>query len=419
MKKIILFVAVVVMAFSALAQTPKISYQAVVRDANNRLVTNTPVTVDVEITYGSNTYTETGINTTTNANGLMSLMIGNASGYDNIVWKNATIKTTVSFNNSVIESTTNVMAVPYALNAKYVEDVNPNASTIQAIYNKLQADSLSLANGTKNLTDKVRADSLALGALIDANSTDINNLQNADASLGQRITADSTNLANFKNKVRADSLALGTLIDKNKVAIVDSSAHIRAEMSSNVDNLQSQITNNDNDITNLQNSDVTISNRITADSAALHNALKDTASAIRATVNTKANAADVYTKYETYTKAEVDNLIEELRNLINNSPKMMQEHFVIHEDQSTTETVFTLSKAIKTDFIYRMYVNGVMVGGNHNGVLSPVDFEEKEVKYDGTHNGNYKLKEGDVVTIVYWYIQTSTSSESSTIIIEF
>ncbi len=332
------------MAFSALAQTPKISYQAVVRDANNRLVTNTPVTVDVTITYGSNTYTETGINTSTNANGLMSLMIGNASGYDNIVWKNATIKTKVSFGNSVIESTTNVTAVPYALNAKYAEDVDPDASTIQAIYNKLQADSLSLANGIKNLTDKVRADSLALGALIDANSTDINNLQNADASLGQRITADS---------------------------------------------------------------------------ATLHNALKDTASAIRATVNTKANAADVYTKYETYTKAEVDNLIEELRNLINNSPKMMQEHFVIHEDQSTTETVFTLSKAIKTDFIYRMYVNGVMVGGNHNGVLSPVDFEEKEVKYDGTHNGNYKLKEGDVVTIVYWYIQTSTSSESSTIIIEF
>ena len=363
MKKIILFVAVVVMAFSALAQTPKISYQAVVRDANNRLVTNTPVTVDVTITYGSNTYTETGINTSTNANGLMSLMIGNASGYDNIVWKNATIKTKVSFGNSVIESTTNVTAVPYALNAKYAEDVDPNASTVQAIYNKLQADSLALANSIKNLTDKVHADSLALGALI----------------------------------------------DRNKTAIVDSSAHIRAEMSSNVDNLQSQITNNDNDITNLQNSDVTISNRITADSAALHNALKDTASAIRTTVNMKANAADVYTKTETYTKEEVDALIAELRNLINNSPKMAQEHFVMPENQPTTETVFTLSKTIKTDCIYRIYINGVMVGGSNNDVLLPLANEENKVKYDGTKNGNYKLKAEDVVTIVYWYIEDDST----------
>ena len=46
MKKLILIAAMAMTFFAVSAQTSKIKYQAVVRDNNNRLVTNTAVTAD-------------------------------------------------------------------------------------------------------------------------------------------------------------------------------------------------------------------------------------------------------------------------------------------------------------------------------------------------------------------------------------
>ena len=126
MKKLILIAAMAMTFFAVSAQTPKIKYQAVVRDNDNRLVTNTAVTADVTVTYGSNTYTETGLAATTNANGLLTLEIGNASGFEAIDWSNATITTTVSFGSQTIENTATATAVPYALNAGIASDLDPN-----------------------------------------------------------------------------------------------------------------------------------------------------------------------------------------------------------------------------------------------------------------------------------------------------
>lgn len=350
MKKVLFFLMVLFFAANVFAQNgnDRISYQAVVRNSDNRLVYNENLTVTVTITNvpgGPVVYSETH-NVTSNANGLVSLLVGNGTehtgNWNDIQWKTAQLSTRIvkaGTQELLAEQDMPLTAVPYARYADYTEQVNPEATTVQNIYNKMHADSL------------------ALGTLIDANATAIN------------------------NRIATDSAALHT-------ALIDTAAAIRGSMSTQANRLQANI-----------------------DTASSHvrGALIDTASAIRATVNTKANAADVYTKYETYTKAEVDNLIEELRNLINNSPKMIQEHFVIHEDQSTTETVFTLSKAIKTDCIYRVYVNGVMVGGSNNGALLPVANEENKVKYDGTKNGDYMLKADDVVTIVYWYIEDNST----------
>lgn len=156
MKKILLFSALIITCFVAWAQTPKISYQAVVRDANNRLVTNTAVTVDVTITYGSNTYSESGLTATTNANGFLSLLIGNASGFDAIDWKNATIMTAVTFDGHTIESTTPVTATPYALNAGFASDLDPNGTALTAVYNKIQSDSIVLHEALKDTATAIR-----------------------------------------------------------------------------------------------------------------------------------------------------------------------------------------------------------------------------------------------------------------------
>ena len=67
---------------SALAQAPqKMSYQAVIRNSSNALITSTPVGMKISILQGSATGTVAYVeiynpNPVTNANGLVSLEIG-------------------------------------------------------------------------------------------------------------------------------------------------------------------------------------------------------------------------------------------------------------------------------------------------------------------------------------------------------
>ena len=82
MKKTLLLIALMLCcATTIFAQNDKISYQAVVRDTENKLVANKTVEVTVNIYNGDATtaaYTETQ-RATTNLNGLVSLLIGNSS----------------------------------------------------------------------------------------------------------------------------------------------------------------------------------------------------------------------------------------------------------------------------------------------------------------------------------------------------
>lgn len=156
MKKLILIAAMAMTFFAVSAQTSKIKYQAVVRDNNNRLVTNTAVTADVTVTYGSNTYTETGLAATTNANGLMTLEIGNGSGFEAIDWSNATITTTVSFGSQTIENTVTATAVPYALNAGIASDLDPNGTALTTVYSKIQSDSTAAYEALKDTATALR-----------------------------------------------------------------------------------------------------------------------------------------------------------------------------------------------------------------------------------------------------------------------
>lgn len=171
MKRLLLFTVLTNIFLAAAAQAPKILYQAVLRDANNRLVTNTAVTVDVTITYGSDTYSETGLATTTNANGLFSLEIGSVSGYEAIKWDNATIKTVVTFGANTIENTTPVTAVPYALNAKLATDVNPNSTALTAIYGNVRNDSTVLSGALKDTANTIRNEIPAAQVNTDWNAT--------------------------------------------------------------------------------------------------------------------------------------------------------------------------------------------------------------------------------------------------------
>jgi hypothetical protein len=102
------------------------SYQAVVRDAVSKLVTNQPVGMRISILQGSASgatiYTETQT-PSTNANGLISIEIGNGTGFDVIDWSTGPyfIKTETDpagGTNYSISGTSQILSVPFALYSK-------------------------------------------------------------------------------------------------------------------------------------------------------------------------------------------------------------------------------------------------------------------------------------------------------------
>ncbi|MBP5372144.1 MAG: hypothetical protein J6Y55_09520 [Bacteroidales bacterium] len=127
MKRIITCFAILTATIlSAFAQIPQtFSYQAVVRDNNNRLVVEQPMEVYVQILQGSDdgfvVYSEKHY-TGTNQNGLMTFELGGGETTNNfasIDWSNAPyfVRTIISFDDVIIPSVTPLLAVPYALYA--------------------------------------------------------------------------------------------------------------------------------------------------------------------------------------------------------------------------------------------------------------------------------------------------------------
>ena len=137
MKKHLLFFAILMIAVVSLfAQAPqKFSYQAVVRNAGNALVTNQNVAVRISIIqgneFGASVYVETH-NTTTNANGLMTIEVGDGipvtGSFANIDWGNGPffLKSEIDpdmGNNYSITGIQQLLSVPYALYADQAVNV--------------------------------------------------------------------------------------------------------------------------------------------------------------------------------------------------------------------------------------------------------------------------------------------------------
>jgi hypothetical protein len=130
MKRIFTLLALAAFTLPLLAQSPDLmSYQAVLRNAENNLITNQAVAVQISILQGTPNGTSvfTEVHTlSTNANGLISLVIGDGFGDDlsTIDWSAGPyfIKTETDpagGSNYTISSTTQLMSVPYA---KYADE---------------------------------------------------------------------------------------------------------------------------------------------------------------------------------------------------------------------------------------------------------------------------------------------------------
>ena len=132
MKNIIIILTNLLIITSIFAQSPeKLSYQAVVRNSSNVLVTNQIIGMEINIRQGSPTgtvvYTETQT-PTTNANGLVSIEIGGGASFSTINWAidNYYIETKTALvaplTTYTITGVSQLLSVPYALNAKTAEN---------------------------------------------------------------------------------------------------------------------------------------------------------------------------------------------------------------------------------------------------------------------------------------------------------
>jgi hypothetical protein len=148
------------------AQPPeKMSYQAVIRNSSNQLVTNTNIGMQINILKGSNTGTAVYIERhfpTTNENGLVSIEIGEGTivsgSFSAIDWKNGTyfIKTEVDLNggdNYIIEGTSQILSVPYALHAKTAETVTGTITETDPVYSSSVTSGIT-ATDTANWNNK-------------------------------------------------------------------------------------------------------------------------------------------------------------------------------------------------------------------------------------------------------------------------
>ncbi|QGY43757.1 hypothetical protein GM418_08830 [Maribellus comscasis] len=138
------------------AQSPeKMSYQAVIRDSNDKLVNNQSIGMQISILQGSAdgtvVYAETQT-PTTNANGLVSVEIGNGTlvsgDFAGIDWANGPyfIKTETDIEggtNYTIIGTSQLLSVPYALHAKTAESVTGTSAETDPVFTNSQAANIT------------------------------------------------------------------------------------------------------------------------------------------------------------------------------------------------------------------------------------------------------------------------------------
>ncbi|MCK3682848.1 DUF1566 domain-containing protein [Maribellus sp. YY47] len=272
MKKLYTLLAAVFIAASVFAQAPeKMSYQAVIRNSSNQLVTTQQVGMQISILQGSANGTAVYVETqtpNTNANGLVSIEIGNGSvvsgNFTAIDWANGPYfiqseTDPTGGTNYTITGTSQLLSVPYALHAKTAESVTGGIAETDPVYTNSQAanitatDITNLSNlsgtntGDQDLTPLATKIALADStAKVRSEIPDVSGFISTEAdpeftnSEAANITAaDITNLRNQSgtNTGDQDLSPLAT-----KTALADSIAQVRSEIPNTADGSETKLT---------------------------------------------------------------------------------------------------------------------------------------------------------------------------------
>lgn len=280
MKKVLFFLMVLFFAANVFAQNgnDRISYQAVVRNSDNRLVHNEELTVTVTVTNvpgGPVVYSETH-NVTSNANGLISLLVGNGTehtgNWNDIQWKTARLSTRIEKAGNhelVAEQDMPLTAVPYALYADSAANVNP-AAIAQQIH-----DTASALRGLIENTDDKFANyytqsetNYLLGAKADTGSvytrTVIDNKLDTKANANDVYTKTQIDGAKYVSNASCDSLNFCDLMGKvnNLVATVGGLNSTISEMQYIIDDLNNALAGMRQTINSLQTQNEDLTQRV-------------------------------------------------------------------------------------------------------------------------------------------------------------
>lgn len=226
---------------SVFAQSPeKMSYQAVVRDANNTLLTNQEVGMQISILQNTITGTAVYIETQTaitNINGLISLVIGSGTSsynFSTIDWSAGPyfIKTATDPSGGSsysITGTSQIMSVPFALYAKTSGSSQTNATNISNNTTDINANTTAITDNITAISDEItRAlDAEQANEIAIATIQTEQNIQNTSISLNavkitypgdQDISGIAANASNIDLKANLTGAAFtGAVVAKRYV----------------------------------------------------------------------------------------------------------------------------------------------------------------------------------------------------------
>ena len=211
MKKIITICAALFITASVFAQAPeKMSYQAVVRDASDNLITNTQIGMQISILQSSASGTAVYVETqepTTNTNGLVSLEIGSGTvvsgDFTAIDWANGPyfIKTETDPTGGTsysITGTSQLLSVPYALHAKTAETVTGGITETDPVFGASVASGITGTDTTywNNKLDSYTETDPVFGASVASGITGADtaswNLDNDPTNELQQLSVSAT-----------------------------------------------------------------------------------------------------------------------------------------------------------------------------------------------------------------------------------
>lgn len=158
MRRIFNVLATILLTASLFGQSPeKMSYQAVIRNTSNQLVSQQQVGMQVSIIQGSISgqvvYSEIQ-SPSTNANGLVSIEIGvgaSSDDFSSIDWANGPyfVKTETDpagGTDYTITGTSQLLSVPYALHAKTAENLSGTITETDPLYTGSAASNITAAD---------------------------------------------------------------------------------------------------------------------------------------------------------------------------------------------------------------------------------------------------------------------------------
>jgi len=246
----ILMTAGVFLPQQANAQSPdKMSYQAVMRDGSDNLITSSTVGMRIQILqdseFGAAVYVETHT-PTTNANGLVSLEIGTGTvvngDFTTVDWSNGPyfIKTETDPTGGTsytITGTTQLMSVPYALHAKTAETVTGGITESDPVYGASQAANITSSDITNlsNLMGTNSGDQDISGITTNANAI--------TAIQSEQLTQNNAIALNTAKVSAATGTQTGEMQYWNGAAWVTVAAGTSGQKLSNVNGIPTWIAN--------------------------------------------------------------------------------------------------------------------------------------------------------------------------------